>query len=267
MCRCAGSRDRRLLSARMPGKRLSLERRGCPANSTHAATLGRRLKNSPPAPRRDRCPPPEAVARPRTRGGRRGGRRGRKSGFASSLATPYDPPHGLAAFASRWVHPARRRAGRACTVPCPGCPHNPIEKGRRGISPQLCSKDRACKDPSCERARRRKWGLWERALISRSACASTPPPALGTRGFAMDHLRGGRAHRRRRRGGSWTASLRQRMLARQVPPGGCALEPTAATRSPAGPVKNPRLKTQVSVGFVAGSGSPLGQTPPGQVYH
>jgi hypothetical protein len=150
-------------------------------------------------------------------------------------------------------------------------PRVPAQSDRKGTSrhfarrrqPQLCSKDRACKDPSCERARRRKWGLWERALISRSACASTPPPALGTRGFAMDHLRGGRAHRRRRRGGSWTASLRQRMLARQVPPGGCALEPTAATRSPAGPVKNPRLKTQVSVGFVAAPGSPLGQTRPG----
>jgi hypothetical protein len=275
-------------------ERLSLERRGCPANSTHAATLGRRRKNSPPAPRRDRC------LRPRRHGAapdeRRTPRRsGHNSGFAHRWPRtlqsrgagdprhPLTTPHDLAAFA--WVHPAGRRAGPHRSR-APGArtirstrtirPHNPIENGRRGISPNVgslsfaktglvqgClarirrwqgSERRACRMP--------KWGMWERTLTLR--LRFHPPPALGTRGFAMDRPRGGRAHRWRRRGGSGTASLRQRMLARQVPP---VAAPYGCDRSrPAGPVKPP-VKPKSRSGLRLAPGSPAGQTPPGQAYH
>lgn len=235
-------------------ERLSLERRGCPANSTHAATLGRRRKNSP-APRRDRC------LRPRRHGAapderRRPRRSGHNSGFAHRWPRTLqsrgarDPRHPLRRVPrfgcvrlADGCTPAGRRAGGARTVPVPRAPaqsdrpaqsartirpHNPIENGRRGISPDVgnLSFARTGLVQGCLARIRVGQGSELRACgmpkvgdvgARPHAPPALLPPALGTRGFAMDRPRGGRAHRWRRRGGSGTASLRQRMLARQVP--------------------------------------------------
>jgi hypothetical protein len=183
---------------------LSLERRGCPANSTHAATLGRRRKNSPPAPRRDRC------LRPRRHGAapderRRPRRSGHNSGFAHRWPRTLqsrgagDPRHPLQRALrfgclrlARWVHPAGRRAGRARTVPVPRAPAQSartirlrmdVEAFRPTSATSALQEPGLCNAPlqGSELARIRAASVQDAesggcvSAPSRSACASTHP--------------------------------------------------------------------------------------------
>ena len=231
------------LSARTPGKTLSLERRGCPANSMHAATLGNARKIA--QQRRDAI----VATGPRWRhGAAQTRRRARKTGFAhrgKDTAKPWagDPRHG-------------KLGSKTTALPRTGL------RGFKGASVRDAKARGAKSDAKGKGAGRPHLTLRLRFY---------PPPALRTRVSPMDRRQarlgtaGGRgwAHR-------WAA-----------PPRGEAGRPHKRTgctcgqfhRSPqhwAVTARRPPARSvgpHVSFGFAARApGSPVGQTPPGQTY-
>ena len=234
------------LSARMLGKTLCLERRGCPANSTHAATLGNARKIAPQ--RRDAI----VATGPRWRhGAAQTRRRARKTGFAhrgKDTAKPWagDPRHGKLSFKTTALPRTGLRGFKGASVrdaKARGAKSD--AKGKGAGRPHLTLRLRFYPPPGPK---------------NQGVTRHTGPPA----GEAGDR-RGGRgwAHR-------WAA-----------PPRGEAGRPHKRTgctcgqfhRSPqhwAVTARRPPARSvgpHVSFGFAARApGSPVGQTPPGQTY-
>jgi hypothetical protein len=187
-------------------------------------------------------------------------------------------PHDLAAFASPMEARSSCRQGPHRSVP-----RAPTQSDRKGTSRHLRPTSATsalqgpslCKIPARIRSKDRRW---KRAGCRKWPCGSAPsshaPPALPpTPGPRNQGLRNGPPRGEvgpiagAAAGGSGTASLGQRMLARQVPPVAAPLSlQLRPGRRPVGPVRPP-VKPKSRSGLRLAPGSPVGQTPPGQAYH
>ena len=207
------------LSARTPGKTLSLERRGCPANSMHAATLGNARKIA--QQRRDAI----VATGPRWRhGAAQTRRRARKTGFAhrgKDTAKPWagDPRHG-------------KLGSKTTALPRTGL------RGFKGASVRDAKARGAKSDAKGKGAGRPHLTLRLRFY---------PPPGPKNQGVTNGPPAGEAGDRRRERlgpslggpaaGGSGTASQAHRMHVRPVPPVAAALGCDGT--SPSGPLGRP----------------------------
>jgi hypothetical protein len=214
------------LSARTPGKTLSLERRGCPANSTHAATLGNARKSA--HQRRDASAASGGgggMARPRRDAAPESGFAHRGKDTAKPRAG--DPRHGKLSFASTALP----------RTPCQG----PLAKVRLAKDRARIPRCAGCQSSGCDK---------DAKVKGAGAPSSHAPPALPPTSAPGNQRRrngppvevtgpiagaaAGEAARRHKGNGAGAASFRR------------SLAP------PAWVSRFGRL------------GSPVGQTPPGQ---